>query len=70
MDELTEREKLLEEQRGLEELIEGHREEIDDLNATVEDIRKLVANFDAGLDANPWETFKVLYEIDQDNDWE
>ncbi|WP_429396848.1 hypothetical protein [Mucilaginibacter lappiensis] len=67
MSELTQREILIKEEQAIQEIIEEHLHELDILNANLQDVYKLIADFDAGLNQNPWDTYKILYNIDQDN---
>ena len=58
--------KLIRKPQALQELLEEHQKEINQLTTNIEDVRKLIADFDAGIDQNPWGTYKVLYNVDQD----
>jgi len=67
MIEPTQREKLRAEEKGLLSILEEHLYEIELINADLANVRKLLLDFDNGLDDNPWETYKVSANIDQDN---
>lgn len=67
MSELTQREKLITEQYALQQILEEHQYEIDLLNTNINDVQQLLNDFNTGLDQNPWETYKVRYNLDQDD---
>lgn len=65
MNELSQREKLLKEQQALQELLDEHLFEVSILKANIEQVNRLITDLDAGLDENPLNTYKKLYNLDQ-----